>query len=211
MFTGLIEELGTLVDRIEEGSSLRLQFEAGNVLSDLKIDDSIAVNGCCQTVIGVQPSSFQVIAVSETLKKTTLGSLTIGERVNLERAATLATRLGGHLVQGHVDCRGRLAEVRDLNGSWEYFFQIPSRFARYVVPVGSIAIEGVSLTVASITDTLEGYPDYGNPDSSLVKVAIIPHTHEVTTFHRLQPGQEVNLEFDVISKMVERLIAKPQA
>src|SRR5436190_23690497 len=103
MFTGLVEELGTLVDRKPQESSLRLQIEAQKVLSGTNLGDSIAVNGCCQTVIGLSPSGFEVIAVSETLEKTTLGSLKIGDKLNLERAATLETRLGGHLVQGHID------------------------------------------------------------------------------------------------------------
>jgi riboflavin synthase len=137
VFTGLIEELGTLVDRKQEGTSVRLQIEAQKVLSDLKIDDSISVNGCCQTVVRVGPSVFEVIAVRETLLKTTLGSLTIGAALNLERAATLETRLGGHLVQGHVDGRASVREVRELDGSWEYFFEIPEDLMKFIVSVGS--------------------------------------------------------------------------
>jgi riboflavin synthase len=195
MFTGLIEELGTLVDRKTEGTSVRLQIEAQKVLSDLKIDDSISVNGCCQTVVHVEPSVFEVIAVRETLQKTTLGSLKIGAALNLERAATLETRLGGHLVQGHVDGRATLKEIKPLNGSWEYYFEIPEAFFRYIVPVGSIAINGVSLTVADI-------------ESRTIKVAIIPHTHAVTNFKDLRPGDEVNIETDVIAKMVERFVER---
>jgi riboflavin synthase len=144
----------------------------------------------------VTPSGFEVIAVQETLSKTTLGSLKIGEKVNLERAATLQTRLGGHLVQGHIDATGSVAEIRDLGGSWEFFFEIPSDFAKYAIPVGSIAIEGVSLTIASIEDTR-------------LKVAIIPHTFEMTNFQWLKPASRVNLEFDVIAKMVEKLLKTP--
>lgn len=202
MFTGLIEEVGTLVDRIEVGTSLRLHFKAERVLSDLKIDDSIAVNGCCQTVVGLQPSGFEVIAVRETLEKTTLGSLTIGEEVNLERAAMLSARLGGHLVQGHIDGVAEVAEIIDLQGSWEYYFHLPERFLRYIVPQGSITINGVSLTVAAIAGSnLNG----SSHDGSSLKVAIIPHTYEVTTFHSLHKGDKVNIEVDVIAKMVERM------
>jgi riboflavin synthase len=195
VFTGLIEELGTLVDRKTEGTSVRLQIEAQKVLSDLKIDDSISINGCCQTVVRIEASAFEVIAVRETLQKTTLGSLKIGAALNLERAATLETRLGGHLVQGHVDGRASLKEIRALDGSWEYYFEIPEAFIRYIVPVGSIAINGVSLTVANI-------------EARTIKVAIIPHTHAVTNFKDLHPGDEVNIETDVIAKMVEQFVER---
>lgn len=195
MFTGLIEELGTLVDRMNEGTSVRLQIEAEKVLSDLKIDDSISVNGCCQTVVRVEPSVFEVIAVQETLQKTTLGSLTIGASLNLERAATLETRLGGHLVQGHIDGRARVKEIKALDGSWEYFFEIPEAYLRYIVAVGSIAINGVSLTVANI-------------EGNRLKVAIIPHTYAVTNFKYLRVGDEVNIETDAIAKMVEQFVSK---
>ena len=238
MFTGIIEELGTLVDRIEEGTSLRLQFEAERVFfgdgskgpeyseNGLKIDDSIAVNGVCQTVVSVQPPIFEVIAVQETLQKTTLGSLIagkdrrsrtvgakplVGAKINLERAATLQTRLGGHLVQGHVDGRARLREVRDLNGSWEFYFELPHGFAQYVVPQGSVTLDGVSLTVAEVvTDRGEGVEiptSHSLPPT--IKVAIIPHTYYHTNFQYLKVGDEVNIEFDILAKMVERLM-KPQ-
>ena len=194
MFTGLIEELGTLVDRREEGSSLRLVIKAEEVLSDLKIDDSVSVNGCCQTAVLVDSPTFEVIAVSETLQKTTLGSLKIGEALNLERAVTLGTRLGGHLVQGHIDGVSEVLEIRDLGGSWEYWFGLPREFSQYVVRVGSIAVNGVSLTVAEVK-------------ADRFKVAIIPHTYEVTNFHDLLPGAKVNIEYDVMAKMVERMLA----
>ena len=193
MFTGIIEEVGTLVDRIDAGTSLCLKIEAEKVLSDLKIDDSISINGCCQTVVAVQPSVFEVIAVRETLQKTTLGSLKLGARVNLERAAMLSTRLGGHLVQGHVDARARLERILPLDGSWEFYFSIPESLIHYAVPVGSITLNGVSLTIAAIEGTT-------------VKVAIIPHTHEVTNFGSLVAGDEVNVEMDVIAKMVEQFV-----
>jgi riboflavin synthase len=213
VFTGIIEELGTLVDRIEVGSSLRLQIEAGKVLSDLNIDDSISIDGCCQTVTGVKPSVFEVIAVSETLKKTTLGSLTIGARVNLERAATLQTRLGGHLVQGHVDARARIASVIPIGDgpgrSWEFHLSIPTTLAIYAVPRGSVTLNGVSLTIAETYSV----PNEGGEESSAgrffdnrIKIAIIPHTFEMTNFGFLREGNEVNLEVDVIAKMVEQFV-----
>ena len=168
----------------------------------LKIDDSIAVNGVCLTVVAVRPPIFEVIAVQETLQKTTLGSLTVewgksaesGRRsVNLERAATLRTRLGGHIVQGHVDGTMHVTEIRDLDGSWEYFLEVPQHLSHYVVPTGSVTLDGVSLTVAEIA-------------GQRLKVAIIPHTYRHTTFQYLKVGDRVNLEVDVIAKMVEQMV-----
>jgi riboflavin synthase len=199
MFTGLIEELGTLVDRRDEGSSLRLVIKAEKVLSDLKIDDSVSVNGCCQTAVLVDSPTFEVIAVRETLQKTTLGSLKIGEALNLERAVTLGTRLGGHLVQGHIDGVSKVLEISDLGGSWEFWFELPRQFRQYVVPVGSIAVNGVSLTVAEV--------DERSSKDGRFKTAIIPHTYAVTNFHDLRPGTEVNIEYDVMAKMVERMLS----
>lgn len=226
MFTGIIEELGTVVDQIAERSSVRLQIRADRVFREedaqpatagdgskngengLKIDDSIAVNGVCLTVVAVRPPIFEVIAVQETLQKTTLGSLTVewgksaenghasmvGPRtVNLERAATLRTRLGGHIVQGHVDGTARVTEIRDLAGSWEYYFDLPEYLGRYVVPTGSVTLDGVSLTVARIS-------------GRELKVAIIPHTYGHTNFQYLKVGDRVNLEVDVIAKMVEQMV-----
>ena len=198
MFTGIIEEVGTLVDRKVHGSSLRLQIEAEKVLTDLKIDDSISIDGCCQTVIEVKPSVFEVISVQETLQKTTLGSWKVGASVNLERAATLSTRLGGHLVQGHIDSRARVSKIVPKDGSWEFFFEIPTRLMKYAVPVGSVTINGVSLTIAECGETW-------------IKTAIIPHTFEKTNFQHLRPSDEVNLEMDAIAKMVEKFVAASAA
>jgi riboflavin synthase len=209
VFTGLIEELGIIVDLKGEGTSLCLKIEAERVFAGnsgdpknsqngLKIGDSIAVNGVCLTATRIQPPYFEVTAVQETLAKTTLGSLKVGGdnravSVNLERAASLETRLGGHLVQGHVDGVARISEIREVNGSWEVYLALPIGTDRYVVPQGSIAIDGISLTVAGM-------------DGSLVKVAIIPHTYNHTTIQYLKTGDRVNVEFDVIAKMVERLV-----
>ncbi|MDP4200919.1 MAG: riboflavin synthase [Bacteroidota bacterium] len=208
MFTGLIEELGTVVDRIISGTSQCLKIKAECVFLEegrqsesepkilqngLKIGDSIAVNGVCLTAERVTPPFFEVTCVRETLEKTTLGSLTIGTRINLERAATPITRLGGHLVTGHVDGIARVLEIREMNGSWEFLFGLPPGAERYVVPMGSIAIDGISLTVAAI-------------QQRTVKIAIIPHTFRHTNIQNLKTGDEVNVELDQISKMVERLI-----
>lgn len=175
---------------------MRLLFSAEKVLGDLKVDDSIAVNGVCLTVTSTDSTRFEVWAVAETLTKTTLSSLKVGDHVNLERAATLSTRLGGHLVQGHIDGLARIKEVRSAGGeSWEFFFEVPQEYMRYIVPRGSIAINGVSLTVADVV---------GN----VIKIAIIPHTYSETIFQWLREGDKVNIELDIIAKMVERLLSK---
>ena len=193
MFTGIIEELGTFIASSKVGRGLCLQFSADTVLNDLKVDDSISVDGVCQTVVKRGASFFEVISVPETLKKTTLSSLKTGDKVNLERAATLSTRLGGHLVQGHVDGIARLTGQLDEGGSWIFDFEVPMQFMKYISPQGSIAISGVSLTVADIR-------------TSGIRVAIIPHTFQMTNFQYLHIGEFVNIEVDCIAKMVERLM-----
>jgi riboflavin synthase len=213
MFTGIIEELGTIVELKLTGTSLCLKIEAEGIFSKsynsaktdqngLKIGDSIAINGICLTATQVQSPYFEVTAVKETLGKTTLRSLIDRNedhvKVNLERAATLETRLGGHLVQGHVDGVANIRNIRDLNGSWEFSFELTPEMARFVVPKGSIAINGISLTVAEIVGA------HGNAPT--VKIAIIPHTYYHTTFQFLNIGDTVNVELDIIAKMVERLV-----
>ncbi len=193
MFTGIIEEIGTVIAKSNEGTSLRIEIRAEKVLDDLKVDDSIAVNGVCQTVVHRKTLSFEVICVAETLSKTTLGSLKVGDSVNLERAATLSTRLGGHLVQGHVDGVVSVERIVPLDGSWEFYFKLPPQWMKYIAGRGSIAIEGVSLTVASLNE-------------HEIKIAVIPHTFGQTTFHLLRTGMNVNVELDCIAKMVERLL-----
>ncbi len=226
MFTGIIEELGTLVDLYPSGTSLCLKIEAERVFSGdheglqnsqngLKIGDSIAVNGVCLTATQVRPPYFEVTAVRETLEKTTLGSLTVGTRINLERAATLETRLGGHLVQGHVDGTARLREIRDADGSHLFTFELPVEAAKYVVSKGSIALDGISLTVAEVTDRgkfITNSKQQAEKQSTIhyplstIRIAIIPHTYEHTNVRFLSIGDRVNIEFDVIAKLVERLI-----
>ncbi len=193
MFTGIIEEIGTCIAARNEDTSRCLLFSAQEVLSDLEVNDSIAVNGVCQTVTIRSASDFQVTAVAETLKKTTLSSLKEGDKVNLERAVTPMTRLGGHIVQGHIDGVARITEIRPTGGSWEFFFELPDDFMRYISSHGSIAIDGVSLTVAEIR---------GN----VIKVAIIPHTFQATIFQYFRTGDFVNIELDAIAKMVGRLM-----
>jgi riboflavin synthase len=185
MFTGIVEEMGHLRRR-DEG---RFEFDAAVVTGDAKIGDSIAVNGCCLTVVELGDGWFAVDAVDETLSRTNLGALGPGQAVNLERPVRLADRLGGHLVQGHVDAVGEVVTpAPDLR------IKAPADVMRYVVEKGSIAVDGTSLTVVAALD--DGFT-----------VAVIPHTAEVTTLGQRGPGDQVNLEVDMIAKHVERLLA----
>ena len=193
MFTGIIEELGKVRSIEERGENARIVIEAHTVVDGTNHGDSIAVNGVCLTALDLQTDSFAADVSKETLSRSTLGSLKPGAAVNLERSVTPATRLGGHIVQGHVDARGELISVDDHGESWTVRFGFPREVARYLVFKGSVAVEGISLTIAALSD------DY-------FEVAIIPKTWEVTNLSRLQVGDRVNLEVDVIGKYVERLL-----
>ena len=193
MFTGIIEELGR-VSRVEpRDQDARIVIAARLVTEDSHDGDSIAVNGVCLTALDVNKDSFAADVSRETLKRSTLGQLSAGAPVNLERSVTPATRLGGHLVQGHVDARGKFLGAEALGGSWTVRIAYPPEVARYLVFKGSVAVEGISLTIAELTD------DH-------FEIAVIPKTWEVTNFSHLQPGDAVNLEVDVIAKYVERIL-----
>jgi riboflavin synthase len=192
MFTGIIEELGRVRDVEQRGDNSRIVIEAQLVTEDIHEGDSIAVNGVCLTALEVQKDSFAADVSRETLNRCTLGRLQAGARVNLERSVTPATRLGGHLVQGHVDARGKFLSAVDHGGSWTVRIAYPPQIARYLVFKGSVAVDGISLTIAALAD------DY-------FEIAIIPKTWEVTNFSHLRPGDDVNLETDVIAKYVERI------
>jgi riboflavin synthase len=194
MFTGIIEELGTILDVEQRGENAYILIGAPLVTEDLKQGDSIAVNGVCLTAIDLGAGNFAADVSRETLLRSTLGSLRAGTPVNLERSVTPATRLGGHIVQGHVDARGTFVSVEDHGESWTVRIGFPPEIARYLVFKGSVAVDGISLTIANLAD------DY-------FEVAIIPKTWEVTNLSRLKPGAGVNLEVDVIGKYVERLLA----
>ena len=198
MFTGIIEELGHVHAIEQRGENARIVIEAHTVTEDAHDGDSIAVNGVCLTALDVKPGSFAADVSKETLLRSTLGNLGTGSPVNLERAVTPATRLGGHIVQGHVDARGKFLGSQDHGESWTFRFAYPKEIGAYLVFKGSIAVEGISLTIADLAD------DY-------FEIAIIPKTWEVTNFSRLQPGDEVNLEVDVIAKYVERMLAAQMA
>ncbi|MGI5159618.1 riboflavin synthase [Microbispora sp. CA-102843] len=194
MFTGIVEELGEVVALEPRGDSARLTVRGAVVTADARHGDSIAVNGVCLTVADAEGDSFTADVMKETLDRSSLGVLSPGSRVNLERAVRADQRLGGHIVQGHVDGTGEVLS-REPGEHWEVVrLSLPANLARYVVEKGSIAVDGVSLTVAGVTD-----------DS--FSVSLIPTTLELTTLGRKQPGEPVNLEVDVIAKYVEKLTA----
>ena len=193
MFTGIVKDIGAIASVQSKGTSLHMTVRYSNdsELGDLAIDESVAINGACQTVVALGEKTFDVDAIEETLKKTTLGSLVPGVPVNLERALRPSDRLGGHFVQGHIDCVGTVLEIHDLGGSREIRVNFPEEFQPFIVPVGSIAIDGVSLTVANI-------------GKNSFAVAIIPYTFENTTINSLKEGDRVNLEFDILGKYIAR-------
>ncbi|PYS80958.1 MAG: riboflavin synthase, partial [Acidobacteria bacterium] len=175
----------------------RIVIEARTVTESARDGDSIAVNGVCLTALAVQPDSFAADVSKETLFRSTLGSLRTGSPVNLEASVTPVTRLGGHIVQGHVDARGKFLSAESHGESWTFRIAYPKEIAQYLVFKGSVAVEGISLTIAELTD------DY-------FEIAVIPKTWEVTNFSHLKPGDEVNLEVDVIAKYVERILTTPE-
>lgn len=193
MFTGIIEELGSVRSIQERGENARLVISAHVVTEGTNHGDSISVNGVCLTALDIEPDSFAADVSRETLQRSTLGSLEPGAPVNLERAVTPTTRLGGHIVQGHVDARGQFAGVENHGESWTVRIAYPKEIARYLVFKGSVAVEGISLTIAGLTD------DH-------FEIAIIPKTWEVTNLSRLKPGDPVNIEVDIIGKYVEKLL-----
>ena len=193
MFTGIIEELGRVESLEQSLSGARLCVAASVVTSDIHNGDSIAVNGVCLTAVDVSTASFAADVSPETLERTTLGRLNAGSPVNLERAVTPATRLGGHIVQGHVDGRGWFVSAVQTGDFWTVRIGFPPEMAKYIVYKGSVAVEGISLTVASLA---KGHFD----------IAVIPKTWEMTNLSALQPHAAVNLEADVIAKYVERMM-----
>ena len=198
MFTGIVEEVGTLVVREDQSDAAVLQIRAERVLDGVALGDSIAVNGVCLTVTGVSDDVWSTDVMAETLRRSSLGGVAPGQPVNLERAVTMQTRLGGHLVQGHVDGVGRIV-ARTPGEHWEVVrIALPAELARYVVEKGSIAVDGVSLTVSAVSPADDEQPWF--------EVSLIPTTLRDTTLGARAPGEPVNLEVDVIAKYVERLL-----
>lgn len=194
MFTGIIEELGRIESLETRASGAKIRIAANLVTDGTNEGDSIAVNGVCLTALEIKPSSFAADVSAETLRRSALGSLRVGSVVNLERAVTPSTRLGGHIVQGHVDATGKFVGAEQSGDFWTVRIAYPEEIARYLVFKGSVAVEGISLTIAELTDE---YFD----------IAVIPKTWTMTNFHALKSGDAVNLEADITAKYVERILA----
>lgn len=195
MFTGLVEECGRVTALDPIGDGIRLRIDAAAVIDDIEMGASIAVNGVCLTVVEFDDDGFAVDAVPETMDRTSLGVLSLGSPVNLERSVRASDRLGGHIVQGHVDATTTILKIESYDdGSWRYHFVLDEDLARYVVEKGSITIDGISLTVASL-------------EAGSFSIAVIPHTAEVTTLGSKEVGAIVNVEVDVLAKYVERQLA----
>lgn len=193
MFTGIVEELGKLQGLEMRSDSGTITIEAGKVLEDAAVGDSIAVNGACLTVRELGRGSFAADVMPETLRRTNLGNLKRGDAVNLERALSLSARLGGHLMLGHVDATGKVVSVRPEGTAVVYTMSAPETVRRYILPQGSIGVDGISLTVTKI-------------EGENFSVSLIPHTVKVTTLGQNGVGYEVNLEADVVGKYVEKMI-----
>jgi riboflavin synthase len=193
MFTGLIEDVGRVVRISKAGASARLEVATCFPLEEVKLGDSIAVNGVCLTVVEKGASLVSFDVSPETIDRTTFNSIKTGHPVNLERALCLGDRLGGHIVSGHVDCIAAIVERREVSGNFIFSFRLPGKFARHIIEKGSVAVEGVSLTVNTVSE--EGFT-----------VNIIPHTAGKTTLLHKKPGDRVNIETDIIGKYIERLL-----
>lgn len=194
MFTGIIEEVGNVTKVAEDGGNSRITVRC-SFTPELKVDQSVAHNGVCLTVVEIRGGEYDVQAVRETLDRSNLGSLSTGSPVNLERCTQIGARLDGHIVQGHVDCTGTVTEIEELQGSTKYWFSY-SNPEHVTVEKGSITVNGVSLTVVDSED-------------ARFSVVIIPFTQEHTNFGTLKEGNTVNLEFDIVGKYVSRLMARP--
>lgn len=186
MFTGIIETLGTVTAIESNGTNKSFQIES-SITTELKIDQSVAHNGVCLTVVNINGNIYTVTAIDETLKRTNLGLLTVGDKINLERCLPANGRLDGHFVQGHVDLTAVCTEVKDENGSWVFKFEYDKSSDQYTVQKGSVCVNGVSLTVV-------------DSETGMFSVAIIPYTYEHTNFNSFKVGSKVNIEFDILGK-----------
>lgn len=194
MFTGIIETLGEVKAIKMEGSNIHFTISSA-ISEDLKIDQSVAHNGVCLTVVGLEETAHTVTAIAETLEKSNLGSLKVNSKINLERCMQMNARLDGHIVQGHVDQTARCIKINQLDGSWEYRFKYDATQGNVTVEKGSVCVNGISLTV--VNSTVDEF-----------SVFIIPYTYENTNLHEIEVGDTVNLEFDIIGKYVARLMGK---
>jgi riboflavin synthase len=192
MFTGIIETIGHVKTIIKDESNLHFWIDS-NITRELKVDQSVAHNGVCLTVVEIKNDSYRVTAIDETLQRTNLGTLKAGDKINLERCMVLNGRLDGHIVQGHVDCIATVTHIDNANGSWVYRFSHVAQTLPLTVEKGSITVNGVSLTVVDCGD-------------NFFSVAIIPYTYEHTNFHQFVIGTTVNVEFDVLGKYVANML-----
>jgi riboflavin synthase len=193
MFSGIVEEAATVVRLEREQENLHITMQC-SFTDELKIDQSISHNGVCLTVVRIEDDHYTVTAILETLQKTNLGLLQVGDKVNLERSTRLDSRLDGHMVQGHVDLTATCTEVKEAEGSWYYTFSYEPKGEEHItVEKGSVSVNRVSLTVVNSKDTS-------------FQVAIIPFTYEVTNFHKFKPGTVVNIEFDIIGKYIAKIL-----
>jgi riboflavin synthase len=193
VFTGIIEHLGTIASLSLQGEGGRITIHAPHLAPNLAIANSIAVNGCCLTIVSIDAESFSADLSGETIRMTSFQNLAPGDRVNLEQPLTAGQEFGGHFVLGHVDTVGRVARLEAAGDSWWFAVEVPQNFARYIVPKGSITIDGISLTVARWRD-------------GIAEVAVIPFTYEHTNIRGRKPGDAVNLEGDVLGKYIERYL-----
>jgi len=194
MFTGIVEAMGSLVSKDTKGTNVEFWFTCP-FTKELKVDQSLAHNGVCLTVVEILGDQYRVTAIDETLQKSNMGDVAIGQKVNLERCMPANARFDGHIVQGHVDLTGICTEIKDQQGSWEYRFTYPASSGHLTVEKGSICVNGTSLTVVDSQD-----------DS--FTVCIIPYTYEHTIFHQLRIGDRVNLEFDILGKYIKKLMQR---
>lgn len=191
MFTGIIETLGTLTQKVKENDNLHLTVSS-SITNELKIDQSVAHNGICLTVVAINNDEYTVTAIKETIDKTNIGDWQVGDQLNIERAMKLGDRLDGHIVQGHVDQTATCTAIEEANGSWYFTFEYDPSLENITIEKGSITINGTSLTVV-------------NSKLNSFSVAIIPYTYENTNFNTFKVGTKVNLEFDVVGKYVKRI------
>lgn len=197
MFTGIVSEIGVVTARSDDGMTMRLTVSAPTTSSDAAVGDSIAINGVCLTAIAVTTEEFVVEAVAETLERTSLGNVEVGERMNLERPVRASGRFDGHVVQGHIDGVATVVSVSAEGSAHRVRLDIPTELGRYVVEKGSIALDGTSLTVTAVSAPGDASP--------WVEVVLIPHTIEATSLGSKHPGDPVNVEVDIIAKYVERM------
>lgn len=201
MFTGIIQCLGEVASKSEKGDGIKFSLKViPNFIQDIKIGDSISINGACMTIEDKTNDTFEFTTINESLNKTNFNLLKKKDSVNLEKAMNLYSKLDGHIVQGHIDLTGIVKKINPKKDSWEFLIEFDSKFRDNIIYVGSIAINGVSLTIADIVSE--------SSKNILIKVAIIPHTYEVTNFKFLKENDIVNIEFDMMGKYVKRIISE---